>query len=384
MTDFTNANHLIEGYRRVRKCSGWKESTQKYGINLVKNVRQLQRELRDGTYEQGQGSVFRLNENGHIRLVKALTVKDTVMQHALCNSVLVPELSRHLIHDNGASLEGKGISFTRKRFERHLRWHYRRHGTEGYVLKIDFRKYFDNIRHDTLSAQARPCVERFPFVMGTLGKILKANRVDISFTDEPDYIDGVFNALEYQNIDPEKLIGKRFMGKSMGIGAPTAQISGIFLPTPIDTWCKTVRGIHCYDAYMDDRIIIHPNKDYLRKLLEEIREIAHGLGIHINERKTQIVKLSRGFTYLKTKYVLTKSGKIIRRIPRDVVVRQRRKMKKLARFTVEGKMTLKEFRNQYKGWRGDKKNYHAKRTLSNMDNLYRRLTKWITKSTPSR
>ena len=382
MTDFTDANRLIGGYHRARKCSGWKESCQKYGLSLLKNVRQLQKELRDGTYEQGQGSVFRLNENGHIRLVKALTVKDTVMQHSLCDNVLVPELSRHLIHDNGASLEGKGISFTRKRFEQHLRWHYRRYGTNGYILKIDFRKYFDNIQHDILSAQARPCIERFLFVVDTLGKILKANEVDISFTDEPDYIDQVFNSLEYQKIDPARLTGQQYMAKSMGIGAPTAQIAGIFLPTPIDTWCKTVRRVHCYDAYMDDRIIVHPDKEYLKELLAEIKEIAARLGIHINERKTQIVKLSHGFTFLKTKYVLTETGKIIRRIPRDVVVRQRRKMKRLARFVINGEMSFEAFRDQYKGWRGDKGRYHARRTLNNMDNLYRRLETWIRKTRP--
>ena len=382
MVDFTDANCLIEGYRRARKASGWKESNQKYGMSLLRNVRQLQRELRGGTYSQGKGSTFQLCEQGHVRLVKALTVKDTVMQHSLCDFVLIPELSRHLIHDNGASLKGKGISFTRKRFERHLHWHFSRYGREGYALKLDFRKYFDNIRHDVLRELVGKHVKDGR-AMKSLDAILHANRVDISFSDDPDYIGKVFNALEYAKRRPEELTGKRWMSKSMGIGAPTAQIAGIFLPTPIDTYCKTVKGIRCYDAYMDDRIIIHPSKEYLRGLLGEIKAIAERLGLHINERKTQIVKLSHGFTFLKTKYVLTDSGKIIRRIPRDVVVRQRRKMKKLARFIVEGSLSLAAFRNQYKGWRGDKVRYHARRTLSSLDRLYRRLEKWIARSTPS-
>lgn len=382
MEDFTNANCLIQGYRRVKKCSGWKDSTQKYGLNLLKNIRELQRELRNGTYKQEQGAVFRLNEGGHIRLVKALTVKDTVMQHTLCDAVLIPRLSRYLIHDNGASLKGKGISFTRKRFEAHLRWHFRRYGREGYVLKIDFRKYFDNIRHDVLREQVGKYIQD-DIVMSILDAILKANEVDISFTEDPGYINKVFNALEYQAIPQELCTGRRFMAKSMGIGSPTSQIAGIFLPTPIDTYCKTVKGIRCYDAYMDDRIIIHPSKGFLKELLGEIRGIAKSLGIHVNERKTQIVKLSRGFTFLKTKYALTETGKIIRRIPRDVVVRQRRKMKKLAGFVAQGEMTLEAFRNQYKGWRGDKCHYHARRTLNHSDNLYRRLEQWITRTRPT-
>ena len=370
--DFTNANNLIAGFRRVRKASGWKTATQCFGINMLKEVRSLQRELRGKTYEQGPGSTFKMCEQGHLRLVKALSVRDTVAQHSLCEVVLTPTLSAHIIHDNGASLKGKGISFTRRRFEQHLHWHYMRYGLEGYALKIDFRKYFDNIRHDVLRENVGKYVVD-ENAMRTLEAILKANRIDISFTDDPAYIDKVFNSLEYTELDRRLLTGLRFMEKSMGIGSPTSQISGVFMPTPIDTWCKTVRGIHCYEAYMDDRIIIHPSKEFLKKLLEEIRAIAQKLGLHINMRKTQIVKLSHGFTFLKTKYILTKSGKIIRRIPRDVVVRQRRKMKKLARFVLEGKMTSEAFRNQYKGWRGDKCRYHAWRTIRNMDSLYRRL-----------
>ncbi len=376
MTDFTSANSLIDGYRRAEKASGWKESNQKYGINLLRHTRELQRELREGTYQQGKGAVFRLCEQGHLRLVKALTVKDTVMQQALCNSVLIPVLGKYLIHDNGASQVNKGLSFTRKRFERHLRWHYRRYGTEGYVLKIDFRKYFDNIRHDVLRKQIARYIQDGT-VLRTINAVLHANEVDISFTDDPNYIDGVFNSLEYEKMDKTTRTGKRFMAKAIGIGAPIAQIAGIYLPTPIDTYCKTVRSVHCYDAYMDDRIIIHPSKEFLWELLDEIKDIAKTLGLHINERKTQIIKLTHGFTFLKTRYILTDKGKIVRRIPRDVVTRQRRKLKKLAQFVVDGELSQKAFQIQYKGWRGDKRRYHARRTLQNMDKLFRRLNQWI-------
>ena len=124
---------------------------------------------------------------------------------------------------------------------------------------------------------------------------------------------------------------------------------------------------------MDDRIIIHPDKEFLKRLLAEIKDIAKGLGIFINERKTQIIKLSHGFTFLKTKYILTRKGKIIRRIPRDVVVRERRKLKKLARFVKAGEVTPEAFRQQYKSWRGDKRRYNAYHTLRNMDKLFKEL-----------
>lgn len=164
------------------------------------------------------------------------------------------------------------------------------------------------------------------------------------------------------------------MKKSLGIGAPVSQIIGILYPTPIDNYVKTVKAVRCYDAYMDDRIILHQSKDFLKALLKNIKEIAKKLGIHVNPRKTQIVKLSHGFTWLKTRYLITSTGKIIKKIPRDVTKRERRKLKRLGEKVRNGEMTIEDYTNQYRSWRGDKRKYNAFHTLTNMDLYARRQT----------
>lgn len=378
MRDFANANSLMSAYERVRKTSGWKESTQRYGLNLLRETYWLQKALRERNYAQHECNTFKLCERGHLRLVKALVTRDMVMQHSLCDTVLVPELLKYIIHDNGASIKGKGISFTRRRFEQHLRWHYRRYGTEGYILKIDFKKYFDNIQHDILKKLIAEKIQNED-VQYVLSEIFKANEIDVSYTDDTDILQKVFSSLEYEQIDTALLTGKRFMPKSLGIGSPVSQIAGIFFPYRIDNFCKTVKGIHCYDAYMDDRIVIHKSKEFLWSLLEEIKVLAEKQGITIHQDKTQIIKLSHGFTFLKTKYILTETGKIIKKIPRDVVTAERRKLKKLAALVVAGHMSRDKFVTQYKSWKGDKQRYYnAYHTLKNMDKFYRRLLKWIT------
>ena len=202
-------------------------------------------------------------------------------------------------------------------------------------------------------------------------------RIDVSFSDDPDIMNKVFSALDYQSIPESMKTGKRFMPKSLGIGAPISQISGVFFPTRIDTYCKHVLRLKYYDVYMDDRAVIHQSKEFLRKLLDDIDAIARSMGLHINRRKTQITKISHGFTFLKTKYIVTETGKIVQKIPRDVVVRQRRKMKKLAAFVAKGEMTAGQFKEQYQSWRGDKKRYNVTKTLRTLDTQNRRLEKWI-------
>ncbi|WP_432647485.1 reverse transcriptase domain-containing protein [Mitsuokella sp.] len=359
------ADDYVKAVQRIERASGWKYQTQKYVINRLTEISELKKSVDSENYKPGVPNEFVLYEQGRKRLIKSLPIQDVVLQHALVDKILHPALLSHLIHDNGAGLPGKGISFTRRRFEQQLHWFYRRHRWNGYVLILDFRKYFDNIDHAVLlnMLNKRICNEH---IIKLLGEIFDGYNIDISFAPEMEY--KVFNSLEYQDVPKNLLTGEKYLHKSLGIGAPISQILGIYYPTPIDTWCKTVKSIHCYNAYMDDRIIIHQDKEFLKQLLKEITIIADELGIHINRRKTQIVKLSHGFTWLKTRYILTPSGKIIKKVPRDVIVRQRRKMKKLAKA---GRYSVLE--EQYKSWRGSKKNYNAAHTLRNLDMLYKEL-----------
>lgn len=360
----------IKASKRLERSAGWKYSTQRFLINRLSEISALKKSVDSGTYKPGKGTEFRIRENGHERVIQAMRPADSVLQ---ADEILIPRLQHYLIYDNGASIKGKGISFTRRRFEEHLHWHYRRYGTKGYVLMIDFRKYFDNIRHDVVMQMIASKIHD-PDVLKLAQKVFDTYKVDVSYSADPDIIDHVFNSLEYQKIPDRLKTGKRYMAKSIGIGSQIRQIIGVFYPTPIDNYCKTVCGLHCYDAYMDDRIIIHPSKGYLKELLKEITKIAGQLGIHINNRKTQIIKLSHGFTWLKTRYILTGSGKIIRKIPRDCVTRERRKLKALARMAREDEISWGVVREQYNAWRGDKKWYNAYHTLLRMDKLYREVT----------
>lgn len=372
MIEKLDGDAYIRACKRLEKSAGWKYSAQQYLMNRLTELSALKKDVDAGRYEPQNGTSFHTVENGHERIITAMRPRDAVLQHALADEIMIPTLKKYLIHDSGASLKGKGIAFTRRRFEEHLRWHYRRYGTEGYILVIDFRKYFDNIRHDTALRLISEKIhdER---VMKLIRKIFDSYRIDVSYSDDADIDDEVFDSLAYQRIPKSLKTGKRYIRKSIGIGSQISQIVGIFYPTRIDTYCKTIKGIHCYDVYMDDRVITHPSKEYLKDLLKEIKDIAGKFGIFINHRKTQIVKLSHGFTWLKTRYILTASGKIIRKIPRKSVTRERRTMKHMAKLAGNHEIEWDDLKEQYKSWRGDKKRYNAYYTLKNMDKLYKEL-----------
>ena len=114
-------------------------------------------------------------------------------------------------------------------------------------------------------------------------------------------------------------------------------------------------------------------KEYLEYCLQEIRRICAELKIELNEKKTRIVKLSHGFTFLKTQIYLTDTGKILRKPCRKAVVRQRRKLVRQYRKLLAGELSFEDIRCSYASWRGCMEKKQARRTIHSMNRLFDRL-----------
>lgn len=350
INDVADANALYEAFRLSMKGVAWKASVQPYEINTLRNIRDAKKQLEAGESPVLGFHEFTMCERGKTRHVKIVHIKERVVQRALCDVALAPALQKGLEYDNSAGQKGKGIHFTLKRLDAHLHRYYRRHGSNtGYILLIDFKGYYDNIRHDK-----------------------------------------VYDRLEQKVSDPgvkhlaRQLIEPFGDGRSLGIGSQISQIIAIDYPSEVDHFVKHDLCIKEYARYMDDSYLIHEDKAYLQSCLKRIREKCTELGIVINERKTQIVKLRKTFTFLKVRWTLTNTGKVISRLNKDTVTRERRKLKKFKILLDQGKITMDVIESQYKSWKGDKCGlrgpkkkkrirFYSYYTIRQLDQLYNEL-----------
>ena len=371
-----DGNALYEAYKRARKGSDWKPQVQKFEMNYLIELANMQKALKGKSYEFLPTTSFMLHERGKIRHITGEQIQDRIVKHALCDEILNPAIEKYLIFDNGASLVGKGIDFTRRRLLKHLRRYYAQHGSnEGYVLLIDFSKYYDNIRHDVLLRLFEKYVDD-EHALWLLRKTVDRSKVDVSYMTDDEYencMNRLFNSLVYQYIDKSLLTGEKFMAKHLNIGDQVAQTAGIAYPIRIDNYIKIVRSVKFYGRYMDDSYIIHESKEFLLELLEEIIEIAREIGITVNTRKTRVCKLSEHWRFLQVQYSLTDTGRVIQKINPKRLTGMRRKMKKLA-----PKLSEKEFTDWYKSWFKNHYRIMSRQQRSNMDTLFNQL-KEVTK-----
>lgn len=330
-------DHLYASYRKVRQNVAWKTSVQNYITQAPLNVFRTYQELQNGSFKSDGFFEFELFERGKRRHIRSVTIRERVVQRCLCDYALVPALSRTFIFDNGASLKGKGYSFSMRRLEQHLRQYVRLHGSEGYVLIFDFSKFFDNISH----------------------KVVK-EIIQREFTDQR------IISLADHFIDA-------FGDAGMGLGSQISQILALASANRLDHAIKERMGIRWYGRYMDDGYLLHTDKEHLKKCMREIQSICSSLGICLNTKKTQIVKLSHGFTFLHAYFRLTPSGKVVKTMKRTNTVRMRRKLKSMFRLLAQKRICTHDINEAFQSWRTYAQGFCSYRTVQSMEMLYTQL-----------
>lgn len=237
----------------------------------------------------------------------------------------------------------------------------------------DFSKFYDNIIHEVAKRELLKLFDDDEFINWLLTQIFDGFKIDVSYMTDEEYatcMTDTFNKLEYRNVPAAKLTGERWMEKSVNIGDQLSQVIGIYYPYRIDNYVKYVRRQKFYGRYMDDWYIMNPSKEELLDLLEHIYRIAEEYGIHINKKKTRIVKISGTYKFLQIKYSLTDSGKIIKRINPKRVTTMRRKLKKLAVKVKNGEAAYENVENMFRGWMGSFYKLLSKEQRKNLIGLY--------------
>ncbi len=346
-----NINALSHAAKQAAKGVEYKASVQRFMLRRLINVAAINKKL---VYHKDvrKGFIcFPLMERGKLRKIMSVHFAERVPQKSLNQNALVPVITRSLIYDNSASLKGKGTGFALKRLTKHLCRHYKRYGNQGYVLQVDIKDYFGSIDHSAAK-----------------------QNINNAFDDKGIiWLSELFIDAYYEYNLKVKKLPEEQAHKGLGLGSEINQTIAVSYLNPLDHYIKEVLGIKCYGRYMDDFYLIHPDKGYLKHCLAEIRRICANLKLDISDKKTGIIKLSHGFTFLKTKIYLTDTGKIIKKPCHDAVARERRKLKKQKKLLDAGVMTFDDIRCSYNSWRGSMKYKNARKTVYTMDVLFNSL-----------
>lgn len=323
-------------WRSMEKCRQgvmWKGSVARFCLGGAESVAKLSQQLHDGTYKPRKVTTFRIM-SPKPRTITSTPFRDRVFQRSLNDNVLYPLVVRSLIYDNCACQEGKGTDFARNRLKCHLQRHYRKHGLDGYVLQLDVKGYYPNMQHHVGEA-VFDCTP--PWAREMAVSVLRSQYAgDVGYNP----------------------------------GSQMVQIVGIAALNGVDHRIKERLHIRGYVRYMDDMLLIHPDRAYLQACLEDIDAQLAALGMQVHRGKTRIRRIRDTITFLGFDFRLTETGKVLMTVRPESVKRMRRRVKRLARLESMGARPPGTALQAYEGWRA-----HADKGDSRL--LIERCDRWF-------
>ena len=333
MTDFEKVvdfMNMYKAYRRAKSGKGYKQSAARFNMAALDGINALIGQLKNKTYRISKYNEFKVYEPKE-RIIKTTSFKDKVVQHSLCDNVILPKLQEVFIYDNCAGQKGKGTLFGLDRLSTQMKTFYQRYGFDGYILKCDISKFFYNISHD----QLKDIVE---YYFGYDENIVWLCNLFIDSTE----------------------------GKGIPLGNQINQGFALLYLDGMDKLITGELGIEFYGRFMDDFYLIHHDKDYLKYCLEIITEFLKTLDLSLNG-KTQIFPFKNGVSYLGFHTYITDKGKVIRKLKNQNKRNAQKKFVRMAKLVASGRLPIEKFNSSYGAWKNHSSHGNCYRLSRAMD-----------------
>ena len=255
--------NLCKAFYKAKKGKSTNPETIIYFFDLEKKLFQIQEELISKKYKTSEYRVFKVYEPKE-RVIKAVSFKDRIVHHALCN-IVEPIFEPRFIFDSFACRKKKGTHKGLERIRRLVQGEFK--NKNGYALKCDVRKYFPSMDHKKLKK--------------IIQKRIKDKEVIRLFNEIIDSDSSQF--------------GK---GKGIPIGNLTSQLfSNIYL-NELDQFVKHKLRAKYYFRYVDDFLIFSESKQHLHICKYKIKKFLKTIKLEIPSTKTNIFKINNGVDFV--------------------------------------------------------------------------------------
>lgn len=349
--EIVDIKKIIEIYdKKVKLNTKNKIKLEKFENNYVSNIICIKNILEAKKYIPGNYNIFIIKEP-KVRLIMSQNIIDKIINHLVSKYFLVNIFENTLINENIATRKDKGTHYGIKLLKKYIN---ELKNDKFYILKFDISKYFYNLDHKILKQLVRrkikdkDVLEIIDNIIDSTDKnyvneeinLLKQKEISkiINCNDNNKLIQDILNIPEYKT------------GKGLPIGNMSSQILAILYLNELDHYIKEKLNLRYYIRYMDDGIILHKDKEYLKQCLTEIKIILDKYQLKLNN-KTKIISINEGFDFLGFRYFI-KNNKLIMKVKNQTKRKFKRKTKNLNKLVDKGiidEFNLIQVINSYQG-----------------------------------
>ncbi len=288
---------LFQAYYDARRNKRNTINALAFEMHFEEEIFKLYDEITSRRYSPRRSICFIVNQPVK-REIFAADFRDRVVHHLIYN-YLSPLAGGTFINDSFSCRIGKGTHYGIKRLDKFIRSCSQNYQKDCYILKLDIQGYFMSINRNLLFDQVRNLL------------ISKTHRVDfdvdlvlglIRQTIQNDSTEGCVvkgKHSDWEGLPPDKSLFTAKENCGLPIGNLTSQLFANIYLNEFDHYVKRDLGIKHYGRYVDDFVLVHHDKEYLKSLIPVIRQyLAKTIEVKLHSKKIYLQHFTRGVKYL--------------------------------------------------------------------------------------
>lgn len=344
-----NISYIENMYYQVRLRTKHRSKIFNFENYYMSNIMYIYNTLKNKEYHHGNYNVFLVKEPKY-RVIMSENIYDKVINHLISEFVLLPLIEPRLIAANVATRRDKGLKLGLEYTKKYIN-KLKNTNENFYILKCDIHKYFYSISHDILIKKLEYLLQDED-IINVIRSILESTYQNNTNKEIRRLVNRERKILEKANSPYlkkrlEELNGIPYYQEKKGlpIGNMTSQLFAIYYLNDLDHFIKERLHIKYYIRYMDDFILMHHDKEYLKYCLEEIAKKVEELDLKLNN-KTKIISMKDGLNFLGYRFIIKKKRLIVL-LNRETKRRITYKLNKLSRKKPENYQSVLA---SYKGY----------------------------------
>ena len=279
---------LFSAYFDCRKNKRNTLNALKFEKHLEQNVFKLIDEIYELKYQLGRSIAFIVNKPVK-REIFAADFRDRVVHHWLINK-LNPLFEKVFIKDSYACRVGKGTHYGVKRADAFKKACSENYTNDCYILKLDILGFFMHINRKLLYSTLDKFIHQH-YTQPDKALVLKITQNCIIKGNKKDW-DGLPKNKSLFHSPPDC---------GLPIGNLTSQVFANFYMHQFDAFVTKELGLKYYGRYVDDFVIVHPDKDYLKSLIPQLSDfLLSNLQLTLHPKKIYLQHYSKGVKFLGT------------------------------------------------------------------------------------
>ncbi|MBC8184239.1 group II intron reverse transcriptase domain-containing protein [candidate division KSB1 bacterium] len=290
-------DELFQAYFECRKNKRNTANAIAFEIDYENNLVQLCEEINSGTYKIGRSIAFIVDKPVK-REIFAADFRDRVVHHLIIGK-LNQLFEKQFIYDSYSCRTGKGTHFGIQRIDKFIRQCSMNYTKDCYLLKLDLQGFFMSINKSILFTKLEQFIkEKYNETDKDL--IIKLCK-QVIFNDPTKNCIIKGNKSDWDYLPQTKSLFHSKPNCGLPIGNLTSQVFANFYMDSFDHFVKHDLKKRYYSRYVDDFVIMHEDKEYLKKLIPKLSEyLQTELQVTIHPKKIYLQHYSKGVKFLGT------------------------------------------------------------------------------------